>query len=96
MVSYGVVECSMAVGFDKMNPGSLGAMFHDRANPLDKTVAKTDTEIGLTKGPFNAQLFGNGADAYCKKYGSTWEHVGKICKLTSVYLLQRPLRDNRH
>lgn len=81
MVSYGAAECSLALGFDKMNPGSLVAMYNDRVSPLSSTHDKTAAEIGITKGPFNAQLFGNGAEAYNQKYGSTWEHVGKICKL---------------
>mgnify|MGYP000046186485 CR=1 FL=1 len=61
-----------------MAPGSLANVFEDRAPPLDKTLQMTSDIVGIGQGPFAAQIFGNGAQEYCVKYGATWEHVGAI------------------
>ena len=35
-VEGGLAECVLALGFEKMEKGSLGSKFSDRTNPLDK------------------------------------------------------------
>ena len=35
-IEGGVAECVLALGFEQMNPGALGAVFEDRPNPLEK------------------------------------------------------------
>jgi hypothetical protein len=67
-----------------MAPGSLANVFEDRAPPLDKTLQMTSDIVGIGKGPFAAQIFGNGAQEYCVKYGATWEHVGAIGELSDA------------
>ena len=37
-VGSGAVECALALGFEKMERGSLGAKYTDRTNPMDKHV----------------------------------------------------------
>jgi acetyl-CoA acyltransferase len=34
----GLVNCALALGFEKMQPGSLGSMYDDRTQPMDKHV----------------------------------------------------------
>jgi len=36
LVSGGIADCILALGFEKMEKGSLGVKFNDRTNPLDK------------------------------------------------------------
>lgn len=52
MVELGVAECTMALGFEKMNPGSLATIFDDRAPPLEKTIELMNDVVGMGKGPF--------------------------------------------
>lgn len=78
MVASGAVECAMALGFEKMQPGSLKGNFTDRTPPLDKTTSMMAETRGITTGPFAAQIFGNGAAEYVEKYGATWEDVAAI------------------
>jgi sterol carrier protein 2 len=78
MVEAGVVECAMALGFEKMAAGSLGSNFNDRAPPLEKTISMTAELGGFGDGPFAAQIFGNGGEEYCKKYGATWTDISSI------------------
>src|SRR5450759_1715813 len=35
-VEAGLADCAMALGFEKMEKGSLGVKFQDRTNPMDK------------------------------------------------------------
>lgn len=41
LIKGGRSNCVLAVGFDKMEPGSLGLKYHDRTNPLDKIFLNT-------------------------------------------------------
>ena len=52
MVQLGAVECAMALGFEKMNPGSLGTVFEDRVPPMERTVSMTAELGGFGNGPF--------------------------------------------
>lgn len=72
-VRYGSAECTLALGFDIMQPGSLGSVYTDSTSPLDKTFSIT-MDIG-GKGPPAAQIFGNGADEYIRKHDASWEDV---------------------
>lgn len=92
MVESGACECTMALGFEKMAAGSLGAAFNDRTNPLDKTLEVVG-EIGSSShGPFAARVFGSGGEEYCRRYGATWEDIAAIAakvSLSVVLLLVR-------
>ena len=41
MITGGRVKCVLALGFEKMEPGSLGVKYTDRTNPLDKVFLTT-------------------------------------------------------
>jgi len=41
MIKGGRADCALALGFEKMESGSLGMKYHDRTNPLDKIFLKT-------------------------------------------------------
>ncbi|GAA5902282.1 hypothetical protein JCM6882_000491 [Rhodosporidiobolus microsporus] len=77
-IEYGISDCVMALGFEKMAPGSLTNTFSDRDAPLSKTVGLMSDMNQFGNGPFAAQIFGNAAAEYCAKYGATWEHVAAI------------------
>lgn len=40
-VQGGIYDCVMALGFEKMERGSLSMKYPDRTNPLDKTFLKS-------------------------------------------------------
>jgi acetyl-CoA acetyltransferase len=41
LVEGGLYECALALGFEKMERGSLSMKYPDRTNPLDKCVLKS-------------------------------------------------------
>jgi sterol carrier protein 2 len=77
-VEGGLSECAMALGFEKMEKGSLGIKYTDRTNALDKHFEAMIAARGFGKGPPTAQMFGNAGLEHNEKYGTTPEHFAKI------------------
>jgi sterol carrier protein 2 len=77
-VAGGSSECCLALGFEKMEPGSLGSKFQDRTNPLDKHMEVMVNLHDFTPAPPAAQMFGNAGREHQAKYGSKPEHFAKI------------------
>ena len=49
----------LALGFEKMQKGSLKGNFDDRTNPMDKHVMDMIERRGFEPAPPSAQVFGN-------------------------------------
>lgn len=67
MVSYGIANCVMVVGFEKMFSGSLMGFFQDRESPTSTTFKMMNETRGVTNFPGAAQLFGNAGREYMEK-----------------------------
>jgi sterol carrier protein 2 len=78
LVEGGISECVLALGFEKMEKGSLGAKFTDRTNPMDKHVTAMISMRGFEQSPVAPQIFGNAGREHMEKYGSTPMHFAKI------------------
>ena len=77
-VKGGEVQCALAIGFEKMERGSLGMKYTDRTPALDRHLARM-SEIRDPEGsPWAPQMFGNAARDHMQKYGSTPEHFAWI------------------
>src|SRR5437879_7037691 len=77
-VEGGLAECVLALGFEKMEKGSLGAKFGERTNPLDKHFELMVSLRGFAAAPPTAQFFGNAAREHMERYGTTPEQIAKI------------------
>ncbi|MFP6664778.1 MAG: AMP-binding protein [Deltaproteobacteria bacterium] len=77
-VEGGLADCVMALGFEKMERGSLGFKYPDRTNPLGQHIDVMRDQRGTTKDPIAAQLFGNAGIEYMERFGATPEHFAKI------------------
>ncbi|MFT5222418.1 MAG: acetyl-CoA acyltransferase [Glaciecola sp.] len=78
-IEGGLNECVLALGFEKMNRGSLKGMgFDDRAMPLDKHYTKMVELRGWADSPAAPQIFGNAGLEHMEKYGTTKEQFAKI------------------
>jgi len=78
LVEGGLAECTMALGFEKMQKGSLGSNFADRTNPLDKHAGLMIELRGFAPAPPAPQIFGNAGREYAEKYGAKPEHFARI------------------
>jgi acetyl-CoA acetyltransferase len=77
-VGSGISECVLALGFEKMEKGSLSTKYADRTNPMDKHVMAMMDVQGFQPAPPAAQLFGGAGREHMQKYGTTREHLAKI------------------
>jgi acetyl-CoA acetyltransferase len=77
-IEGGLADCCMALGFEKMERGSLGSHFTDRTNPMDKHAKSMIEKRGFAKAPPAPQFFGNAGREHMEKYGTTAEHFAKI------------------
>ncbi len=77
-VEGGLAECTMALGFEKMEKGSLGIKYTDRTTPMDKHFKLMVAERGFAKAPAAPQMFGNAGLEHMERYGTTAEHFAKI------------------
>ncbi|HVN84655.1 MAG TPA: lipid-transfer protein, partial [Candidatus Binatia bacterium] len=77
-VEAGVADCAMALGFEKMEKGSLGVKFQDRTNPMDKQFELMVSLRGFAAAPPAPQFFGNAGREHMERYGTTAEHFAKI------------------
>ena len=73
----GLVDCTLALGFEKMQPGSLGSTYDDRAQPMDKHFLAL-AEISEVLFPPAPWMFGAAGREHMQKYGSTAEHFAAI------------------
>ncbi len=77
-VKGGLADCALALGFEKMELGSLGVKFTDRVNPIDKHVMALLELREWEQAPPAPQMFGAAGREHMEKYGSTPEHFAWI------------------
>jgi sterol carrier protein 2 len=77
-VEGGLADCALALGFEKMEKGSLGVKYTDRTNPMDQHFKLMVELRGFAKAPPAPQMFGNAGREHMEKYGTTAEQFAKI------------------
>jgi acetyl-CoA acetyltransferase len=76
-VRSGVAECALALGFEKMQRGSLQSTFEDRENPMQKHVLALNEKYDMAL-PLAPWMFGAAGVEHMEKYGTTPDHFAKI------------------
>src|SRR5689334_23587565 len=77
-VKGGLVDCALALGFEKMERGSLGVKYTDRTNPMDKHAMAMFAVREPEQSPMAPQMFGNAGREHMEKYGSEPDHYAWI------------------
>jgi len=77
-VKGGLVDCALAIGFEKMERGSLGVKYTDRTNVLDKHAEAMFTTREPEASPPAPQMFGNAGREHMERYGSEADHYAWI------------------
>ncbi|GAC58471.1 putative 3-ketoacyl-CoA thiolase [Gordonia hirsuta DSM 44140 = NBRC 16056] len=85
----GLADCTLALGFEKMQPGSLGSTYDDRAQPMDKHILAL-AEISEVLFPPAPWMFGAAGREHMAKYGSTPEHFAKIGEKNHRHSVNNP------
>lgn len=89
-IEGGLSECVLALGFEKMERGSLGSKWDDRTNPMDQHVSMMMEVRGFAKAPVAPQMFGNAGREHMDKYGTKREHFAKIAEKNHRHSAQNP------
>lgn len=90
LVESGNNDCVLALGFEKMERGSLTSKYMDRANPVELLVTAMAEKHEITGAPIAAQLFGNAGIEHMKKYGTKPEHFAKIAHKNHKHSTNNP------
>jgi len=77
-VEGNLADCTMALGFEKMEKGSLGIKYTDRTVPMDKHFQVMTQLREFANAPAAPQMFGNAGREHMEKYGTKPEQFAKI------------------
>lgn len=90
-VESGVVDCALALGFEHMKPGALGAVFEDRPTPFEWFSEAADELVGQEEIPIALRYFGGAGLAHMKQYGTALSTFAKIRAKASRHAANNPL-----
>ena len=90
-VQSGAVECALALGFEQMNPGALGAVFSDRPSPFDHFEQAADALVGNNEVPLALRYFGGAGLAHMQQYGTKLATFAKVRAKASRHAANNPL-----
>ena len=92
MVELGAADCVLAVGFEQMAAGAIGAIFSDRKHVADHLLQSMLQAQGHDPfAPFAAQQFGGGGVDYQNRYGAKDETFGRISVKARAHAANNPL-----
>ncbi|OLP03677.1 lipid-transfer protein [Mycolicibacterium porcinum] len=85
----GLADCALAIGFEKMQSGSLDAGFTDREQPLLRHIEAL-AQLRDFAMPVAPWMFGAAGAEHMELYGSTPEHYAKIAEKNHRHSANNP------
>ncbi|VTU33049.1 putative acetyl-CoA acyltransferase [Variovorax sp. PBL-H6] len=90
-VASGAADCVLALGFEHMTPGALGAVFKDRPSPFDHFDEATEQLVGHGEIPLALRYFGGAGLAHMEQYGTQMSTFAKIRAKASRHASNNPV-----
>jgi sterol carrier protein 2 len=90
-IESGAADCVMALGFEQMKPGALGAVFTDRPSAFDEFDAAADKLVDAPGVPLALRYFGGAGLSHMKKYGTPLSAFAKVRAKASRHAKNNPL-----
>ena len=90
-IESGAVDCVLALGFEQMKPGALGAVFTDRPSAFDEFDAAAEKLIDAQGIPLALRYFGGAGLSQMKKYGTPLTSFAKVRAKASRHAKHNPL-----
>ncbi|XP_027478958.2 non-specific lipid-transfer protein isoform X1 [Zalophus californianus] len=78
LIQGGMADCVLALGFEKMEKGSIQTKSSQRTNPIDKHLEVLINKYGLSAKPVTPQMFACAGKEHMEKYGTKVEQFAKI------------------
>lgn len=91
LIAGGMCDCVLALGFEKMERGSISSKFSDRVNPLVSHVSSLSALSPLSSSPIAAQFFAAAGCEHMNTYGTKPEHFAKIAWKNHKHSTNNPL-----
>jgi acetyl-CoA acyltransferase len=88
-VRGGLAECALALGFEKMQPGSLSVSHQDREQPLARHI-QAEAELFEFAFPPAPWMFGAAGVEHMQRYGTTTEQFAKIGEKNHRHSVNNP------
>jgi acetyl-CoA acetyltransferase len=89
-VKGGLYDCVLALGFEKMERGSLKGHWTDRSAPLKPMVKSMWSRRERTNSPLAPQMFGNAGREYMDRFGASAETFAKIAVKNHKHSVNNP------
>jgi acetyl-CoA acetyltransferase len=86
-VAGGLIECALALGFEKM--GNV-LRYGDRADPLGRHVAAMVERRGPSDALITAQMFGNAGREHMERYGTRAESFARVAVKNHRHSVHNP------
>src|SRR5271154_3046832 len=90
-IASGALDCVLALGFEQMKPGALGAVFTDRPSAFDDFDAAADKLVDAPGVPLALRYFGGAGLSHMKKYGTPLTSFAKVRAKASRHAKNNPL-----
>jgi sterol carrier protein 2 len=90
-IESGAADCVLALGFEQMKPGALGAVFTDRPSAFDEFDAAADKLVDAPGVPLALRYFGGAGLSHMKKYGTPLQSFAKVRAKASRHAKNNPL-----
>ena len=90
-VARGAADCVLALGFEHMSPGALGAVFKDRPSPFERFDEATAELVGHSEVPLALRYFGGAGLAHMEQFGTKLTTFAKIRAKASRHAANNPL-----
>ncbi|MFC0038498.1 lipid-transfer protein [Actinomadura rayongensis] len=89
-VKSGVADCVLALGFEKMQKGSLGSTFEDREQPMLNHLKELFPLFEWGGEPLAPYMFGAAGREHMAKYGTTAEQFAEIGRKNHRHSVNNP------
>lgn len=89
-VASGAAECVLALGFEQMSPGAIGAVFADRVNPFADFDELCGDLVDVDL-PLALRYFGGAGQSHMRRYGTTLADFAKVRAKASRHAVANPL-----
>ncbi|HLK12191.1 MAG TPA: lipid-transfer protein [Candidatus Binatia bacterium] len=90
LVEGGQAECVLALGFEKMEKGSLGIKYTDRTPPMYRHMKAMFQLRGKAEAPPAPQMFGNAGREHMERYGTRPEQFARIALKNHRHSVNNP------
>jgi acetyl-CoA acetyltransferase len=90
-IESGALDCVLALGFEQMKPGALGAVFTDRPSAFDEFDAAANQLVDAPGVPLALRYFGGAGLSHMKKYGTPLSSFAKVRAKASRHAKNNPL-----